>query len=1064
MKKFFKTKEAGVITPLPPTGPAASTSSFGTPRPFEEYQARVASQNHLHRPLSYQSASASSRSGRGSSDENGYAYPSSQQPHRRSQQYSASDPAQQHSSPVNNRLAPRAAPESAYQSYSDPVAAQPQPYRPQYDRSDPSEFDRRASQPPPSKNSSRQPYQHQQQQPAPGMTATPPPRSLRPADAAPRHRPNNSMSVGPASAAGYHNQNGLHLPPNHASMDSAWVQRHRSDDYNGDDDDDDDDDDADGRTPTAGGGAQHSAAYPVYSGAEGRDEDVGEVLISQGRYEETVLKDPPGKDKKGKKLFGFATGGGNKDKKAKDERDRAAISSSPVPRGSRDRVHDDAAGLMSPPLDHHAHDRDRNRDKGGWIDRWNKRAHQHQEARLADKEAEEIVASKVGWLASSANTEQDWMHILPLINIIVQSDAASKEATRALRKEFKYGSVDTQRRAVRIWALLTLNGSDRFRQQIASKKFLDSVEDTIASNKTPLSVKETMLRVLGVLAFEFKDDVDLANVTKCWNKVKPNDRRKDGEPLEDNLFEFRLPQPRHAEMQQQQQPQGQQHQDRMRGSAPSSTEALRNAYLGDHGNEYTSQRRSSATTLPLPPPPPPTQQQQPWSHPHPHQDPTTNHWPHTAPVMEHRASNDNNGPDIVSNLEVAAASMDNRSASYQSFDTSNSSYQVPHEIVAHDEDVRRLQEEFHIARSNASVLLDTLLHEGLHAETVELVDEFYNKVVMSQDVIASQIPWASAQADRSKERANVGDRETREEKLLADLLDAHDRTSEVMRAVDEARRRIKEEEEELRVTERSKVEVRLDRSALVQNSSGDLYEMGGRGRAGLLDVDDEGKQEGGSRSASPSKPYTGSNPSSGFSIPPSSTMDGAAAAAAARVSRPLPVPRSDHSSSADSTSIQSAQSPIHGPGLVPPALPPHPTVTKTASSTASNSLSGSTHSRSCSQFALSPSNRHPPGSLSTSPGRSLPLTPNLNISTNTTNNVARMQGNEEEDDLQTPVVPSEKALGKRRAVSVRYPTPPPRPPANGDQGPPALAAHPNSRNSGGVNGAFGGIGGLRIGH
>ncbi|KAJ1019940.1 hypothetical protein NDA16_004221 [Ustilago loliicola] len=407
MKKFFKTKEAGAITPLPPTSPAASTSTFGTPRPFEEYQARVASQGDLHRPLSYQAPSASSRSVRGSSDENGYAYPSSQ--HRRSQQYGASDPIQ-HSSPVKHHFsnhvhATHAAPESAYESYSDP--------------------------------------------------------------------------------------------------------RRRSDDY---------DEEEDERTPTAGACGQRSAAYPVYSGAEG-DEDDGEVLISQGRYEETVLKDLPSKDKKGKKLFGFATGG-NKDKKPKDERERAAASS-PIPRGSRERVHDDA-GLMSPPLDH-AHDRNKDRE-GGWIDRWNKRAHQHQEARLADKEAEELVSSKVGWIASSANTEEDWMQILSLIDVIAQSDAASKEAARALRKEFKYGSVDTQRRAVRVWALLTLNGSDRFRQQVASKKFLEAVEDTIASSKTPLSVKETMLRVLGVLAFEFRDDADLAGVTKCWNKVKPNDR------------------------------------------------------------------------------------------------------------------------------------------------------------------------------------------------------------------------------------------------------------------------------------------------------------------------------------------------------------------------------------------------------------------------------------------------------------------------------------------------------------------------------------------------------------
>ncbi|SPO26026.1 uncharacterized protein UTRI_02300 [Ustilago trichophora] len=980
MKKFFRTKEAGTITPLPPTSPTASTSSFGTPRPFDEYQARVAYQaTESNRPLSYQAPSASSRSRRGSSDENGYA-----QPYPPSQRQN-----------------------TAYESYSDPISAHSQPFRPPFDRSNTSDYDMRTTQPPASHHANQR---QSHQQPASGMAALPPPRSLRPAQPSARHRPNNSMSMGAASGATFQNQHGtnvtsMHGPPaNHESMDAAWVQRRRSDECN----DEDDHDDADDRT-LAVAGAPRSAAYPVYSGADG-DEDVGEVLISQGRYEETVLRDPVLRDKgKGKKLFGFATGG--KDKKAKQERDRTTTSS-PIPRASRDR---DDPRVTSPPVESQplpAHERSK---EGGWMDRWNKRAHQHQAARLQDKEVEELVASRIGWLSANAYDEQDWMQILPLIDIISHSEAASKEAARALRKEFKYGTVETQRRAVRIWALLTLNASDRFRFQVASKRFLEAVEDTVASSKTPLSVKETMLRVLGVLAFEFRGDAELAAVTKCWNKIKPSDRPKDGEPLENDLFEFRLPQPRAPAPAATQLPArrvSQRYSQHQQQQLRPTAEATRGPYTDMvaaalRADDLSSQQRPPGTFITPPPQQPaaPLQQlhQQTWSRRNLPSDPDTQ--PNNAAT------------DVVSTLEAAAASMDTRSASYQSSHTTNTSSSAPAEPLTAEEDLRRLHEECHIARSNASVLLDTLLHEGLHADTPSLIDEFYNKVIRSHELIASQIPWASAQADRAAER------ESKEEALLADLLDAHGRTGESIHAVDEARRRIEEEEEERQVTERSKVEVRLDRSALAQDSMGELYDLNGRER-GMLGVENGATCASGSRSPSPNPHFAQPPPpATAAALSPSPGTGYTNGTTASRTSRrPLPVPRSDQSS--DTASTRSA--------LFPQSHPqpqPHP-------SPAGTSLTSSIHSTTSTTSASGESHASHPSHTSTGV-RTLPATPSLNINTSASNSTPT--SGVEEDELQTPIVPSEKALGKRRAVSVRYPTPPP---VGQKEGPPELPPHP----------------------
>lgn len=731
--------------------------------------------------------------------------------------------------------------------------------------------------------------------------------------------------MGPPSSAGYHSQQHTprHSPSHNSSADPNWPRRRASRSYDYDIEDE----------------RPRTNAYPVYAGPDGGQGD-SEVLISQGRYEETTLTELPKDKSKGKKLFAFATGG-SKDRKIKSDRP----SSPSPPRRSRDHRGDESL-LTAPPMDNTAQsgsgsERERNKEPG-WMEKLTSRAHHAQNARLVEKETESHVSSRIGFLCAHATTETEWMEIFPLLDLVSSSDAAAKEAARAIRKEFKYGSVDTQKRAVRVWALLSLNASERFRREVAGKRFLDSVEESVSSSKTPLSVKETMLRVLGVLAWEFKEVEGLGGVTKCWNKVRPSDRRKDGEPLEAELMEFRLPQQqshvpsRRASQRQPQQQQG-------AGYAPPSSQ--------------------------LPPP----QQQQRW---------TRNSPRHTMDPPQQQQQNAN---DVVSNLEAAAESMDSRSNSYQGSDGSS---HPPHGVIGYEEDIRRLREECTLAHSNATLLIDTLLQEGLHPETADVVDEFYRKVLHSQDLIASQIPWASAQA----ERGDAG------EILLGDLLEAHGRTSEAIRMVDEARRRSEEEEEERRVLDRSKVEVRLDRSALAQDAgTGELYDVS-RGRSGMLGV-------GASGSRSPSPNATAGVARAQQVISPGS---------APRVSRPLPVPRSEPSS--DSNSTRS--------GMFNPHMPPTTSVS-----------SAGTHSR---EASISSSSQYgsnilsPPlqSGLSTSPVRSLPLTPRLDTE------LAKGKG-EKEEDLETPIVPSEKALGKRRAVSVRYPTPPPTR-SEDDGGPPAL--------------------------
>jgi len=517
--------------------------------------------------------------------------------------------------------------------------------------------------------------------------------------------------------------------------------------------------------------------------------------------------------------------------------------------------------------------------------------------------------------------------------------------------------------------------------------------------------------VLGVLAFEFRNDAELASVTKCWNKVRPSDRRKDGEPLENELIEFRLPQPRPSDLSQP---------PTRRVSQRRSQQPNSDGIRGSHPDIANGGPISYA---------PPMQPPQDWPR---HIPPPPNHDAVSPPTMD-RLRGNGSGADIVSNLEaLAAASMDSRSTSLQGSERSSSARYVPP-----DEDIRRLHEECQIVRSNASVLIDTILDEGLHSGTSELVDEFYRRVVLSQELVASQIPWASAQADRSREAMPHGS-ETREEHLLADLLEAHGRAGEAIKMVDDARRRIDEEEEERQVTERSKVEVRLDRSALAQDATtGELYDLSSRGGGGLLGVEREYPQASGSRSPSPHAASRGGNAHYGALSPAGSGFS--ATTAASRAARPLPVPRSEPSSDSNSTRSGRQYQPQHN--LHNPHMPSSVHSSMNSGSRHSGGTGSGTHSReasvSSSQFS---STLSPPGAtvLSTSPARSLPLTPKLDTA-------SRGVEEEEEADVQTPIVPSEKALGKRRAVSVRYPSPPQ------EARPPALPPHPEGLVNG-VNG------------
>ncbi|GAA5969653.1 hypothetical protein JCM3765_000612 [Sporobolomyces pararoseus] len=127
------------------------------------------------------------------------------------------------------------------------------------------------------------------------------------------------------------------------------------------------------------------------------------------------------------------------------------------------------------------------------------------------------VGNAIGWSVSMP--QFDFPYLLSLSDYLSSSSQASKDASKALRTEFKHGAPLAQERAVRLTGILMRNTDHRFRENVASKKFLGDLTDLVSSKKTEPPVKEMVYRVFSPLAYEYQRDDDLKSITQFFNKL-----------------------------------------------------------------------------------------------------------------------------------------------------------------------------------------------------------------------------------------------------------------------------------------------------------------------------------------------------------------------------------------------------------------------------------------------------------------------------------------------------------------------------------------------------------------
>lgn len=127
------------------------------------------------------------------------------------------------------------------------------------------------------------------------------------------------------------------------------------------------------------------------------------------------------------------------------------------------------------------------------------------------------VGNAIGW--SVAMTAFDFGYLLELADYLASSTSASKEAAKALTKEFKHATPPAQERAVRLTGILFRNTDTRFRQQVAQKKFLAALTGLVSSPTSTPSVKLMVFRVLSPLAYETRHDSDLSSITHAYDAL-----------------------------------------------------------------------------------------------------------------------------------------------------------------------------------------------------------------------------------------------------------------------------------------------------------------------------------------------------------------------------------------------------------------------------------------------------------------------------------------------------------------------------------------------------------------
>lgn len=368
------------------------------------------------------------------------------------------------------------------------------------------------------------------------------------------------------------------------------------------------------------------------------------------------------------------------------------------------------------------------------------------------------VTSAIQMLAASSDPSPAAIYeVCDRINHSDSSDSISKEAARALRKEFKHGNELERRNAAKLWLLLMRNVTVKgFRPYGSNKKFFQSLEPILfAPSSRPIvspSTHRLLTDVIADLTFSYGMEKGCEMLVDVWKKIKLPQESDYGHPLSADHPIFNTneapPQPRHPANQ------------------------MANLQIQSPPSVSTSRQGSSPSHVhqALPPPSAPAR--------HIQQQPAAYGGPGYANLPSH-------GEDIRRLMEECTAARESARLLGDAL-----IYTRPEELD-HKPVIREFYGKVFHAHESLTNQMDWAQAEASHSR------ERHANLTLDGSVPNS---------------TNANSETTPEERALAALFEAHAMLAEVMKHHDELERMAQADKELWEVRERSKKETKMDRS------------------------------------------------------------------------------------------------------------------------------------------------------------------------------------------------------------------------------------------------------------
>ncbi|KAF8130908.1 hypothetical protein K438DRAFT_1886092 [Mycena galopus ATCC 62051] len=363
------------------------------------------------------------------------------------------------------------------------------------------------------------------------------------------------------------------------------------------------------------------------------------------------------------------------------------------------------------------------------------------------------------------------------------------------------------------------NSSDTFINQSTARKFLDTLEDLLTSSRTAPVVRERVMDVLAAAAYASGSKKD-TGFRGLWRRVKPRDKPEEGMPFDTEDAMFNPPQT------------GAQRTitafDYDSNTVTVNPNAVR--YDSNATPPIVTYQDATPTVPDTPPIPRPPARKRKTS-----ETLGTGGGERDRDRDRERGERERGERGDRERRDGERGERGERERGERGERKGKRRDPKQTGFISPEEDMRRLFTECAVGVGNANLLSQALAMATPEELEDTVIMEFHKKCIDSQELIFTQIPWASAGAERSRAAKDSEERElartrktsantlasingngslpdlatpvsTREEELLADLLAANEQLLEALKVYDDLKRVALERE----VEDRSRGEVRLD--------------------------------------------------------------------------------------------------------------------------------------------------------------------------------------------------------------------------------------------------------------